>query len=511
MKKHIMSIAAIAAIFTTGAMAFDTNSAGAIRTFPSNTASSINSGAAPASSALTKVGTQGDALIYPLFVQDGNYSSEIVVRNTSNKAVVAKAVLYAGDDSQELLDFNIFLSGKDVCRFTLKDNKIYSEDGSLKIDGTKPIDIASNNLTDYDKLKFASSKEPFSFDFSQSTVPLIKYKNGYIAIFGMVELDPMTKDNTVLTTGAYLQGSTVAFHNDHKSIYAAYAQLLDDKRPGWRDITNKAVLKESVFISNVTASPNVTLPASVTWNTSSTATQTVAIQSVSPDTLSGEVRLINSAAKTDMIINATALQNFTENANSGMLWVEREYASISDRCLDGNGQYDAACITRDAQAFRVTNATYNYANKSNNGVTDNKMYITQPYKRILIQRFGNNTNGYVGTSKVVHTLRTGAGTRFTSTALVYDENEQFPATAVTTTGLNLSGTANTANPVNGYAREVAAIPSSAFEQNSNVKSKFGDKDGFAEFNVGVPAIITQMVATKSGDAFVTNWVYSNTK
>jgi len=512
MKKQIMSIAAAAALFTTGAIAFDTNSAGEIRTFPSNTLSSINTGIAAAATPLTKIGTQGDALIYPLFVNNAKYSSEIVVRNSSNKAVVAKAVLYAGDDSQELLDFNIYLSGKDVCRFTIKGNTIYSEDGSLKIDGTKPIDIHNHNLTDYHNLKFASNTQPFSFDFNSSTVPLNKYANGYIAIFGMVELDPKTSDNTVLTNGAYGAGQDVAFHNDHKGIYAAYAQILDDTRgTGWRDITNIAVLKESVYISGVTKSPRVNLNNNVTWKTSATATATTGIQSVSNDTLSGEVRLINTTDKTDVILNATALQNFTENADSGMMWAEREYASISDRCLDTSAKYDTGCLTNDAAVFTVANATYNYANKSNNGITDNKMYITQPYKRILIQRFGNNTNGYTGTSQVVNTLRTGKNTRFTSTALVYDENEQFPSTATSTTGLNLSGTANAANLVNGYAAEVQVIPSSAFEQHPNNKATYGNKDGFAEFNVGVPAIITQMVATKSGDAFVTNWVYSNTK
>ena len=48
MRTKIMSIAAATAVLTTGAIAFDTNDQGEIRTFPSNIASSISRGAAAA-------------------------------------------------------------------------------------------------------------------------------------------------------------------------------------------------------------------------------------------------------------------------------------------------------------------------------------------------------------------------------------------------------------------------------------------------------------------------------
>ncbi len=65
---------------------------------------------------------QGDALIYPLYVAlDGGWATKFTVINTSeNYSTVAKLVVRSWKNSQELLDFLLFLSPADVWTGTLR-------------------------------------------------------------------------------------------------------------------------------------------------------------------------------------------------------------------------------------------------------------------------------------------------------------------------------------------------------------------------------------------------------
>ena len=130
MTNKIMSIAAIAAIFGTSAYAFDTNTAGKILNrdavegnYTGGTAStvrllkSVDGHPDPITGAITDR-LKGDALIFPAFQADEDgWNTEIVLRNNySNKAIIAKVVVYDGKDSSEVRDFNVYLSANDQLR-----------------------------------------------------------------------------------------------------------------------------------------------------------------------------------------------------------------------------------------------------------------------------------------------------------------------------------------------------------------------------------------------------------
>ncbi len=78
--------------------------------------------ATPAFAMNVSTSGQGDALIYPLYVAlDGGWATKITVINTSEMfSTVAKLVVRSWKNSQELLDFLIFLSPADVWTGTLK-------------------------------------------------------------------------------------------------------------------------------------------------------------------------------------------------------------------------------------------------------------------------------------------------------------------------------------------------------------------------------------------------------
>lgn len=501
--KKILSAAAAVAVMTSGAMAFDTyNNNLATDSGGKITYASYTTGV-PMTTAFTLSTTQkGDALIYPAFTQDDGFGTEIVVRNTSDKAIVAKAVLYAGEDSEELLDFNIYLSGKDVCRFTIKDGVISSSDGSIRTSGIYPNDVnvydttTARDKTDYTDIKFADELA-FSYPFAAD-----KATKGYVAIFGMVQADSITSGVSDIKGG---------FHNNHDDLYAAYAKLLNDTRgTAWRDIKNSSVILGSMFINNVTTAPNIALPGTATtWNLSSSKTATTTFTQVD-DVLTGHVRLENSNGY-DMLLPATAISGFSID-NSGpdnvVLWTEGEYAAIADRCIVATGDsYDTTCLTNDAANFMVNSAVYTYANAE--GETDNSVVITQPYKRIMLQ-LGQTTGYSFVSTKTTKTVETGAKSYFTTTADVYDEDENKAETQYTT-GIILSGLEGSTPSVDKYTSEVEAIGPEAFEMSDVAKEDFGAGNGFADFTVGVPAIITQMVATKPGSTAELNWVYSDTK
>ncbi|MCK4441004.1 MAG: hypothetical protein KAU90_03300, partial [Sulfurovaceae bacterium] len=211
---------------------------------------------------------KGDALIYPAFNQKDNWGTEIVVRNTSNKAIVAKAVIYDGKDSHEVKDFNIYLSPYDVSRFTIKDGRIKSNDGSLRTYGINPhqatdgtnLTRVKNNVTDrtdYAVIKFGN-KEPFDQE--------LKVETGYVIIYGMEQVNSNVRTVGPETGTASTSTCTIGcFHNDHAGLYAAYAASLDRRRGGWRDLTaSPGNMFKGMFKNGVTQAPNINASDMVT-------------------------------------------------------------------------------------------------------------------------------------------------------------------------------------------------------------------------------------------------------
>jgi len=562
--RKILSAAAAVAVMSTGAMAFEAASGKGtnyynyeIGTIVSNNgdflikSSYTEAGDTPAPIQLS-ANQKGDALIFPAFIGEDGFETEIVVRNTSKDAVVAKAVFYSQEDSEELLDFNIYLSGKDVCRFKIKDGKVYSEDGSIKTFGIYPhqVDMNSTSVdrTDQALIEFANTR-PYESEELRS-------KKGYVVIFGM-EQTP--------TTAA---GETLAFHNDHAGLYAAYAATLDKARSDetifdsgrvetddtWRNIRNldraTPVLKNSMFILEEKTAPNIDDgDVRVGWRRWTSNLNNTGIPGVYTsyadftdvdNVLTGTVRI--SAEGRDMLLPATAITNFTDDEKkTRLLWTEGEYASIADRCIIADDdvtddddeantttpgvKYDQECVSADAQIFNVGTAIYTFNNKDTHlGPEDNIVLLTQPYKRLLAQLdlagkiFDGVDKGYSGVHNYTvynallgtqDKVDTGRGYYFqTEVSGLYDEDEWSKLAEVggtiITSGTDLPGTIPDTND-----KELESIDASAFEKNEKMDGAFDDKNGFAEFSVGVPAIITQMIGSKAGASAEMNWVYSD--
>jgi len=502
MTSKIMSIAAAAALLTTGAMAFDAKADGTIVTEKGSKlieASYIDG--TPAANPLAVSQTQrGDALIYPAFNQKSGWGTEIVVRNTTKKAIIAKAVIYAGDDSREVMDFNIYLSAKDVCRFTIKDGKVTSSDGSIRTYGILPhqvdLNSTSRDLTDYALIKFADTKA--------LEVPMT-VEAGYVAIYGMEE-------------SADFNG----FHQsgiDHSDIYAAYAASLDEARTSaWRQLTNtNGDMVNGMFVkgkSALTASPDVAADSVavkfVELVGKTLKERDVTFTDVAAGSLSGQVRIFNDEGR-DVLLPATALENFTD-ANR-VLWTEGEYASLADRQIDA-GKYVAAPIETDATtAFPATTATYTYANAS--GTTDNSLLITQPYKRILAQLDLAATNGYgVGkTDATSKKVATGKKYAFQVALSPFDEAENGFQAAPDEIGGTIITSPRTSDDTvvtpDSFNKELQEIKPADLEKSSDYNGKFANLDGIVEVNLPVASITTQMTASKAGSSDEINWVYSD--
>jgi hypothetical protein len=487
--------------------------------------------------------TQGDALIYPAFNQKDGWGTEIIVRNNSKEAIVAKAVVYAADDSREVKDFNIYLSPMDVCRFTIADGKIKSTDGSIRTFGIYPhqatddtaTEVQSNTVdkTDYSSIAFADTV-PFDQELT--------VESGYVAIFGMEQVTGYTKRNPYATVPAWSPATRATkptngwFHNDHAGLYAAYAASLDTERTrNWRNLTSSTAgnMYKGMFKSGVTVAPNVEKNASdnisYKWaDADADIVENNTTFDIVDEVLSGTVRVYNAAGR-DMILNAVALNGFTET--NRLLWTEGEYASIADRCINDNNNsatdgtrayYDVGCIKRDAIEFNATNAVYDFSNAAGD-VLENKLLVTQPYKRILSQLDYNGTKdlkvmewaGYTGAKNWVdtasdglETVDTGLGWSFLVNYAVYDEDEAKNAEAVGGTIITSPRTSDD-NAVK-FNNELQEVGSDSLEKNPSLNGAYDALNGFAVFDLGIPAVTTQMIGSVVGSSAETNWIYTET-
>ena len=549
--KKILSAAAAVAVMSTGAIAFEaatgviSNSKGyrqgaVVTENGKQLIKSSYENAIIASNEISLSTTQkGDALVYPLFSQNSDWGTTIVVRNTSKNAIVAKAVLYAGSDSREVIDFNIYLSAKDVCRFTIKDGKIKSNDGSIRTLGIYPHDVKtintvgeahqSSDLTDYALVKFAN-EVPLDFAITNPE------ESGYVVIYGMEQSTGVSAIDGKAIAASKQNG----FHNDHAGLYAGYAATLDENRTGWRNIVNPTSgdMTNGMFVKSVTNAPNLDASADVSWEkwiTSTTGNKIVdrtATFTDVDDVLTGHVTISTNGR--DTLLPATAISGFTND--SRVVWTEGEYAAIADRCLTtgtirGTGTsseegvlYNAACVRADAEVLRVNSAVYTFANEGKAG--NGQLIFTQPYKRILAQlgttvirdgafSYGGvrNWTRYNATTKAVDKVDTGMSYFFLANSVVYDEDEKTVTPSVGATIITSPVTTTATN--DPLAREVQAIGSDKIEKSAGYANAFDDKNGFADISVaagtaGLPAIVTQMTASKTGTSTEINWVYSDT-
>jgi hypothetical protein len=237
-----------------------------------------------------------------------------------------------------------------------------------------------------------------------------------------------------------------------------------------------------------------------------------------------------------MLLNAKAISGFTDT-DQRALWTPGEYASIADRCIkpiDVNGTkttsdqktvaYDGTCITEDAIALHVSSTIYTFANATGD-IRENKLLITQPYKRFFAQLAStvDTGHGYKGTAngkatydtdrEKYQSFATGLSNYFTvDVTNTYDEDEHKKAQNIGGTIIT-SPASTSANP-DAFKNELQEVNAGDMEKNPGFEGSFDSKNGFTSFNIGsdqgVPALTTQMVGSVVGSAAQMNWVYSDT-
>ena len=557
MKKQIMSIAAVAALFTTGAMAFDYTYDGEIVTDITSAqlgtnqevkglyASYIGGQEAGDENLTLSTNRKGDALIYPAFKAGEGWSSEIVVRNSEDNATACKVVLYAADNSRELLDFDIFLSPYDVFRFNIADDgTVSTNDGSFAlIDPTLKTD--THKFVEHNGAAQVIGKinaRPGNEDVVA----------GYAVIYAMAEATNKAPKvrldvNGKPTTAGGEVAVPSAYHGDHSKFLTDFRALTDLCRDtdgsmlttsSWRTVlgSGSASRKNGTAVDiNVTA-PNVNvgcLETASNTNSDNNETNTTigkmtsTFTSPSSDVIFGDVTISKGGADPrNLLIQATALDNYTASTQM-MLWAPGEYAAIQDRRIgqDVNLQgtasttagfagvvranfsdYNLTGIAKDSEAFETAQVYYTFDKNELKGA--NTLLVTQPTKRAMIMAKNPGTNWVTATTGI-SPIDNKWG-EFTTQSAYYDENENLDVAA---TGIAVVTSPVSGDPDAAYKDELQAINNpERTETASSVFQASGD-NGFAIMNLGdngLPAIVTQMTGSVVNGESQINWVYSTT-
>ena len=519
MTKKLLSIAALTALLSTGASVFDMNTNGDILASIKKSNKSSYFGGEEANASL-QLGTarRGDALIYPAFRADKDWTTTISLRNTRNVAVIAKAVLYAKKDSHELKDFNLYLSPHDVAKFTIHDGKITSTDDSIAYEVIDPIHQS-------DKVNFASEKKEFSLN--------IDTESGYVIIYGMAE-----QEETKSGTKSEQDQANNAYHNKHVKLFQDYRKMLDICRdndnnvstmPSWRNTfnspqggyaDNRLVLNGSAIGVKVGA-PNV----KTTCEDSLVASKKIGANFISPSSkaMFGEVTMSRGGDdKRSLVLPASPLVNYTTD-NQMMLWAEGEYAAIQDRRIfagtgaDGFSDYNKSGLKEDAKTFVVHNAYFTFDKKGNECKNDYAFILTQPMKRPLVMALGS-TSYWAGVN-----LSAGNWGYYTiNEKKPWTEREESP------TANNSFGFVQLNSPLDGkppkkddeYSLELSTFTYSEMLEGADTIGdedygfETGDVAGYVDMklnkNKGIPAIVTEMSSHDvEGEAQI-NWFYSAT-
>ena len=579
MKKQIMSIAAAAALFTTGAMAFDYTYGGEILTNVTNATEDANGN--PISQAYaTYIGgieanadlnlstnNKGDALIYPAFrfgtftpkgseQTSGPWSSTMVVRNAEANATVCKVVLYAEDNSRELMDFNIYLSPYDAFRFTIEeDGTVTTRDGSF----TK----IHKNLQDDEHQFVNHEQETLTIGKINKSDENKDVTAGYAVIYAMVEATNTKLQGTDTTTTV---SSSNAYHGDHGKLFEDFRLTMDICRDyngtaydynlsnnsmsgravnNWRNVLNanaSSIVNGTGTESNVTA-PNVEsacLTNAIATNAAANddngtlnkiANMTSLFTSPSSDLLFGDITISTGGEDPrNLLIHATALDNYTAD-NQMMLWADGEYAAIQDRRITDNTQnidsttalsgfgltdragysdYNVSGIRNDALTFMTKQVYYTFDKNEMKGA--NTLLVTQPMKRAVIMANDVATTKYWSNTNVPVAPYNNKWGEFSVNATYFDENENIDRgeQSFVVVISPVSG-----NPEDAYKNELESIRNPERTEAPGDMFTTSGSNGFAVMNIGklnkgLPAIVSQMTGSVVSDESQINWIYSTT-
>lgn len=524
MVKKVLSVAAAAAIAVTGASAFDifddaVNSNGIL---PYRFSTTINSTATTPISVARK--GAGDALLFPVFYVGNGWETHIRVINTNTtNAVVAKVVFYSGKDSQELRDFNIYLSAGDVWTGTLK----IDADGKARVISTDD----SAPLTDG---TMASANKPFKSD-------PIDMPAGYIEVIGCASTVDSNNNLFGVPVGALVKNASA--HKDHMALRKAYQFAAKNTRG-----INGAVVFQNGMITSGALDPNVKVTTSIAGGDTTDQVPDYYFGPVAND-LVGDVRITDTQNAKDMVMPAIVLQNVTEDDSDNdlsngytnpqaLLFVEGEAANIADRALTGidnaagatannahrtSSEYYYQTLRNDMAEFNTSQIWMTYGDTTS--YVNNQLVLTSPYKRISIiadanSAVNNSTETALqsnGNMNVIGSIYAGVKGQngkitnfgyFSALALVFNESEdQVQASQFSP--------ANT--PKLNFAYEVSASENNPADTDNisyylnQAGSNFAR--GYILLNfiyngvqVNVPTVPTQMMATDVNNRVITNWI-----
>ena len=566
--RKILSTATAVALITTGVMAFDTNGDGDILAEGAQIASYV--GGVNAQSDLNiSEDLRGDALIYPFYRHSDGWETEIVVRNTTENAIVAKAVVYSGDESDEVVDFNIYLSPRDVFRFTMKDDNLYTKDGSMPYKEISPrFALTDRSLKndravmnphwddkkdDYTDHAYKDGKNGFPIIGEHGTDNILStYRvdtKGYVVIYGLTEY-PSEAD-----------GIQFPYHKKHLEMWKDYRRLLDDCRPGWRKSFTAGGMKNGAMTTTATVlAPNVAPNCGRNDGPSSPDDANIGAASsilassgydlakfgdVGKSALVGTVRVYNagngSAEARELLLPATPVANFTDG--NMLLWSDGEYANLADRRIaqsnsDTRSKYQEDDIQNDAMnAFGISEAFYTYhrtreGDDEHNGVLADNLIITQPLKKVLTQLEEASDKKHWTSSSNCHprlapSQRSTNGMGFYIYDVTVDEQENIGDIVITPDFEHFTSPyiPDLIAPEKAFCDELQVITRDLIPNIENITiadDEFSDGEGYVYMNFsqspdteqgernGIPAIVTQMVGSKVNGVAQTNWIYAPT-
>ncbi len=323
---------------------------------------------------LSETGT-GEALIYPYYTVQGGFDTYISVVNTTTQAKAVKVRFLEAKASAEVLDFNLYLSPKDVWV-----GAITPVD---RADATKGAKFVANDKSCTNPLRVSGINEPFrSFIYTGDGLgdDITRTREGYVEI---IEMGPIT--NTTMAAG----------------------------------------------VTHTTAG----VPA----NCAAALNMTSADLGIPSGGLFGAGTLINGAAGTDFTFDAVALEDMYSAAqysvpgNIAPSLADADSESVSIRANPVSGAREVLTSTwaglRGIQAVSAVLAHRNVMNEYTvetalNAGTD--WVVTFPTKRAHI---GTKVSTSIATAPFTQKL-TANGACEPVIMQYYDREEQFPTTSV---------------------------------------------------------------------------------
>ena len=517
-KKFLSAVAAVA-IVSTGLFAFETRDSGEIVTRNSNNdlVKGGYIGGTPSNSDLNLSTNQlGDALIFPYYKAGADgWETEIVIRNTSPHATIAKVSVYEHSGSNDAGDFNIYLSPYDVMRFTMKFEGgsvlVFSDDGSVPQKVTNPARGVNND----DAIFEHGEKDPILTlnDLGANE------QEGYVIVYGMAQYN----DGDTRTNSKYgLNTDELNYHGKHKSLWKDYRRVLDDCRVNWRSAYTSGNMINGMMRNTVPA-PDTNIGTScATTSESVLAEDGYELENfgdVASDTLIGTVRVYkeDGAQSRDLLLPATALSNFTDE--NMMLWAEGEFAALHDRRIEEGSdsalsKYNVDAVLADSKTFMVSSTYYTF----DKNAKANQLTVTQPMKKILGQLV--STNGSRANSIGEYLIQDGSAQGgFQLKYFLRDEDENDPI-KIPVVFEEITSPHNVGvDEIVTFRDEMQVIKDTNLELAEGAADPFKNKEtsGFAYLNFigaeekeGIPAIITQMSGSKVGGVAQTNWIYAPT-